>query len=208
VSKIIHDPKQVIDYLADFDLHPAKIQDALQRAMSARLATPKSQPRTASGLNFFNHFVGGVRQQYCSMGWQQMDEENFSTMVSPTHPLQIAFARGTSGTGICDGNIPTTRSRRGPHFKKAVDNNSLLPGLFPPPIEYKVNGLLTYVLLYNYDAKFIFSELSKPVSYCDKDERPDGWDHRVIIEPIPLENFADTCKDNTQKDFDVSVEPK
>ena len=206
--KIVHASKQVLDYLADLGLHHDKIRDALQRAMSARLATPKSQPRTAPGLNFFNHFVGGVREQYCSMGWQQRDEENFATMVSPTSPLQIAFARGTSGTGLCDGNIPTTRSKRGPHFKKAVDDNSLLPGLFPPPIEYRVNGLLTCVLLYNYDKKFIYSELSKPVSYCDKDERPDGWDHRVIMAPIPLENFADTCKDDIQVDFEVSVEPK
>lgn len=194
--------------LAALGLSIEIFHNALALGMGAYESTSKLAPTTAAGTNFSNSVVVSLRSQLLPLGWVMSNRENFSSTISPDGRILVYSARGDDNTGIKGDKYPTTKSPKGRLTSTVINKNLFLPGMEPldeaPDLKFEE----AWLFLFNYNKGFILSELSKPISFREKDGRPDDYETRLILPPITLENPGKMDNNNLRMDVDVPVEPR
>jgi hypothetical protein len=192
-QSIIVDPDDVNRQLSELGLTASLLATVARAAALERLSATPLHPPTAAG---FMQWAGGVvslREQTITLGgWDPVNVKNQGLTVNRGLGIVIAVAGGDKDTGLAKG-IPTTRCKRGPATKKAIDDNSaqlqLFPEYFELPEEIKDEeyGIFWLLLIYvDQERQEVRSELSRPMGW-KSDRRPSGFAPRVILPSIDID---------------------
>ena len=183
--------------LAHFDL----TQDALAQIISDAHAERASllaryYPRNASGLTFYFHVVGGLRQYLMEKrrGWKDVTDHGLEFVENEKKRLRIGYCSADEATGI-EGRSPRSR-RRGSASMYAASKNMLqtllrFPTRFLTDRPEKPDGpdageVQSWFLAVFRSATAYRLELALPIKCSDGQFV--GWADRVFIDEIPLDS--------------------
>jgi hypothetical protein len=194
-ESVLYQPEDVNPALTELGLTTEILQEAVGQAALARLEVTPHSPRTAGGSMQWFAGVASLRDQLVPLGgWEPINEDNQGLVFNRKSGIVLAVAGGDADTGISTG-LPTTRSKKGPRMKEAIDRNQIqmFPEYFRLPISERIRNLGTLWLLLvhvSLQHQQVRAELSRPVRYAH-DRRPSEFMPRIILAPIDLdETFA------------------
>lgn len=185
----LHVQRNEVDVaLSNLGLTPAPLFEAVIAGLLARDACTANDPPFLPGIYQWGKTVRALREALAPLGWSRSDEGNFCTVVEPGGSFAIAVASGSEDTGRADGQMPTTKRRKGPSTADAVHANAQLDLFeeFAPTVTTEPD-LATWFLLFYGDTDEIRAELSLPNSIGD-DGHIDGWRERILLGSRPLDD--------------------
>lgn len=181
------------------DVHPDLTEEMFREVLEyARDSTTVSDngflAPTGPGTFMYHYGISKIRELLAEKGWKSDSFRNLPYTVSQDESVKITLATGNATTGIKEG--------LGPQLKEKGRTPSFLNGqmtLFNPD-DYAVDqpqGTLWY-LVFHVDRKLqeIRMELSMPV--FDNTNQVKGWVHRIIMDPVPLQNTRTTLPFNEE----------
>ena len=176
--------------LAQLSLRQSELTPAVQLGLAAAVGCTRHDPLNLPGLLQWGRTIRGLRDALVPHGWTSENDQNFPTVVNPEGTLAISVAGGDYYTGRSDGT-PSTRSKKGPVTRAAVQQNQLcfaivggelvtapLPDSTPLPRS-------TWLLLHYHDreAAEMRMELSLPAGLDDEDIVT-AWHERILLAPL------------------------
>lgn len=174
------------------NLTPEILRQVVMECVAAKANTTNHHPKTAGGSMAWFEGVRALRDLTVTRGWESRDVHNQGLIVEPKLGIVITIAGGDKGTGRESG-APSTRSKKGPKLKDAVQLNQLRlfkDERFEEGIRLvTVNDLgVLWLLLFHMDMKKreVRAELSRPVEY--EKNRPTHFDKRIIVGPISMDD--------------------
>lgn len=182
---------QVADRLAELGLKAEILEFALRGADAEARTYTELDPPNMQGMARYSRTVRLLREQLVPLGWSYDNPRNLARTVSPDRQVALIATLGDAATGVPHVR-PSTRYEKGIATVEAVSRNFLqltLPmdlGDDQPaePAEAEVDGIATWILLYNVTDAEIRAELSLPDSMVDG--YIDTWLERIILPPVPL----------------------
>ncbi len=193
-DSVFYQPEDVQPKLAEMGLTAEVLQETVGQAALARIEVTPHSPRTAGGSMQWFAGVASLRDQLIPLGWEPINEDNQGLVFNKKLGIVLTVAGGDADTGISKG-FPTTRSKKGPRTKEAIDRNQIqiFPEYFRLPISERIRNIGTlWMLLVHVSPQHqqVRAELSRPVRY-DGAGRPRDFQPRIILAPIDLnETFA------------------
>jgi hypothetical protein len=180
------EPPEVRQRLRELGLELEDLYDSILVGDAAGRGCTVFFPQQAAGFIRWAHSVAELRERLSQAGWTLDDDCNLPRIVSPDGAIAIAVSTGDELTGDLL-HAPSTRYRRGPASRRAVQINgqlsifALLPGQTDGPVERESRR--TYLLLIHIEGEDIRAELSLP-----RRIREDGgvadYTERIILPPI------------------------
>lgn len=198
---------RVADRLAELGLKAEILEFALRGADAEARTYTLLDPPNMQGMARYSRTVRLLREQLVPLGWSYDNPRNLARTVSPDRQVAIIATLGDAATGMPDVR-PSTRYEKGVATVEAVSRNFLQLTLpidlgDDEPVDADVDGIATWVLLYNVTESEIRAELSLPDSMVDG--YIDTWVERIILTPIPLEPMTDVDVARPAVDPDVVV---
>lgn len=186
---VIHDELEDVDVaLARLGLTAPPLMRSVRAGYLSRISRTANDAPIAAGFYHWNETLRTLRDELVVLGWTRVDEQMFSTILSPDGRIAISVSSGDEATGHPRG-FPRTKRDKGPRTADAIYANVEQLDLFvaaPEPTLEKEVECLTYVLLFHADATELRAELSLPVSMDEKDHI-DSWRERIILRSQPLD---------------------
>lgn len=150
--------------------------------------------------------VAALREALLPEGWTRKDEKNFALVINTERGLAINVATGDAGTGQPD-RPASNKAPKGVTTAGAISANQMQLELFDlaDVIYLKAdNDLITYFLLLHRGQNEIRCELSLP-SLMGPDGFIAGWQERIILPAIPLDDSAIDIDVPDVPDIDIAV---
>jgi hypothetical protein len=185
---IRNEPEDVDAALARLGLAAPSLMRSVRAGYLSRISRTANDAPIAAGFYHWNETLRTLRDELVVLGWQRVDEQMFSTIVSPDGKIAISVSSGDEATGNPRG-FPRTKRDKGPRTADAIYVNVGQLDLFEKAPELTPEeeiDCLTYVLLFHADATELRAELSLPVSMDEKDHI-DSWRERIILRSQPLD---------------------
>jgi hypothetical protein len=140
------------------------------------------------GMARYSRTVRLLREQLLPLGWWYDNPRNLARTVSPDRQVAVIATLGDAATGVPQVR-PSTRYEKGIATVEAVSRNFVQLTLpmdvgGDQPVDPDMDGIATWILLYNVTESEIRAELSLPDSMVDG--YIDTWLERIILAPIPL----------------------
>jgi len=178
----------VADRLAELGLKAEILEFALRGADAEARTYTELDPPNMQGMARYSRTVRLLREQLLPLGWSYDNPRNLARTVSPDRQVAIIATLGDAATGL-PGVRPSTRYEKGIATVEAVSRNFIqlaLPiDLGDEPADAYIDGIATWMLLYNVTESEIRAELSLPDSMVDG--YIDTWMERIILAAIPTE---------------------
>jgi hypothetical protein len=180
---------QVADRLAELGLKAEILEFALRGADAEARTYTALDPPNMQGMARYSRTVRLLREQLMPLGWSYDNPRNLARTVSPDRQVAVIATLGDAATGVPHVR-PSTRYEKGIATVEAVSRNFLQLSLpmdlgDDAPVDADVDGIATWILLYNVTETEIRGELSLPDSMVDG--YIDTWLERIILPPIPLQ---------------------
>ncbi len=183
----------------DYELICEVLDAAHSRSGRATKASAKAQ----RGSDFFFAMVEHLRLKLIPKGFTSVNDTNIEMVRSPKNTFQIATGQGDKATG--NVNKPAgTKNPKGPATTHLVENNQGgFDSITPHP---SWDAIKTWWLLYRVtpsddDMRFIYSEISLPVSHAGKSF---VWSKRIILPPYQLGKIQDPPQEPPSVDVPVA----
>lgn len=195
--------------LAELGLEEARLRDAVRRGQFAWSTCTANHPPLIPGIWAWGETVRALREYVLTIGWSRSDENNYSVVLSPDERIAIAVATGDEGTGRAYVS-PSTKAPKGPSTVEAVAANQLLLDLFEalePRVESSSGhseDRATWILLIHRTQNEVRCELSLPSSIGD-DGRIDGWQERILLTPVPVDNEPTEVLPPPMQDVEIEI---
>jgi len=183
--------------LADFDLTHEALAQIISDAHAERASLlGRYYPRNASGLTFYFHVVGGLRQYLIERrrGWKNVTDHGLEFVEHEKKRIRIGYCSADEATGI-EGQTPRSR-RRGAASIYAASKNMLqtllrFPTRFLTDRPEKAEGadageVQSWFLAVFRSATAYRLELALPIRCSDGQFV--GWAERVFIDEISLDS--------------------
>lgn len=207
-TMIRNEPEDVDAALARLGLAAPPLMRSVRAGYLSRISRTANDAPIAAGFYHWNETLRTLRDELVVLGWQRVDEQMFSTVVSPDGKIAISVSSGDEATGNPRG-FPRTKRDKGPRTADAIYVNVEQLDLFekaPEPTSEEEVECLTYVLLFHADATELRAELSLPVSMDEKDHI-DSWRERIILRSQPLDpEGAAMPEPDFGPDIDIDVQ--
>ncbi|SNS54063.1 hypothetical protein SAMN06309944_0712 [Micrococcales bacterium KH10] len=208
---VIHEGSAVQQRLAHLGIAQKRLDDALDAGDSAARQADRFSPVTAAGTYRWMSTVQLLRMGLASDGWNLNDDRNSPRIIRADGKVAVIAVRGTSGTGLRDGE-PKTANPRGNATSRAVQINGQLEfavtALLADMSAEKTSDTQTWFLLYfpGQDNE-LRAELSLPVMINDKGV-VGAWTERILLpgrnygadKVVPLDASGDD-----DVDFDIAA---
>ena len=209
LKTVIHAEQEDVDAaLARLGLTAPPLMRSVRAGYLSRISRTANDAPIAAGFYHWNETLRTLRDELVVLGWTRVDEQMFSTILSPDGRIAISVSSGDEATGQPRG-FPRTKRDKGPRTADAIYANVEQLDLFeaaPEPISEEEVECLTYVLLFHADATELRAELSLPVSMDEKDHI-DSWRERIILRAQPLDpEDAAMPKPDFGPDIDIDVQ--
>lgn len=209
LKTVIHDkPEEVDAALARLGLTPPPLMRAVRAGYLSRISRTANDAPIAAGFYHWNETLRTLRDELVVLGWTRVDEQMFSTILSPDGRIAISVSSGDEATGSARG-FPRTKRDKGPRTADVIHANVEQLDLFettPESAPEEEAECLTYVLLFHADATELRAELSLPVSMDEKDHI-DSWRERIILGAQPLDPEGATMPEpDFGPDIDIDVQ--
>lgn len=182
------EPQDVDVALGRLGLSAAPLLRAVVAGYVSRISRTANDAPIAAGFYQWNETLRTLRDELVRLGWTRVDEQMFSTAVSPDGRIAITVSSGDEATGNPRG-YPRTKRDKGPRTADAIDANVEQLELFerePASAARITSDCLTYVLLFHAGPRELRAELSLPVS-LDEDDHIDRWSERIILRSQPID---------------------
>ncbi|AER32998.1 putative plasmid-related protein [Pantoea ananatis PA13] len=225
---VLADPNDVESYLQPMNLSQSDLALILERGLSGRYSTTQNHPATSRGQYFYGEGVSAAREILASKGYSRLSLRNVELTVSDK--VAIYLCRGCSQTGFVHG-YPESRMKKGDFTRELmglIHNNNpgqgeltlgdsqikldldLPEGDIIPLLPNKIGRDLWFLLyeLYDldeFDRKGIRAELSRPVSYNNKNV-VNSFSTRLILDihqPDPIVRKGDAPQFTPDIDLDI-----
>jgi hypothetical protein len=179
---------EVTDRLAELGLKAEILEFALRGADAEARTYTQLDPPNMQGMARYSRTVRLLREQLLPLGWSYDNPRNLARTVSPDRQVAVIATLGDAATGVPHVR-PSTRYEKGIATVEAVSRNFVQLTLpmdvgDDPPVDPDIDGIATWILLYNVTESEIRAELSLPDSMVDG--YIDTWLERIILPPIPL----------------------
>ena len=209
LKTVIHDkPEEVEMALSRLGLTAAPLLRAVRAGYLSRISRTANDAPIAAGFYHWNETLRTLRDELVVLGWTRVDEQMFSTILSPDGRVAISVSSGDEATGSPRG-FPRTKRDKGPCTADAIYANVQQLDLFKAtsePDADKEMDCFTYVLLFHADATELRAELSLPVS-LDENDHIDSWRERIILRTQPLDpEGAAAPEPDFSPDIDIDVQ--
>lgn len=209
LKTVIHaEPEDVEVALARLGLTVLPLMRSVRTGYLSRISRTANDAPIAAGFYHWNETLRTLRDELVVLGWTRVDEQMFSTILSPDGRIAISVSSGDEATGDPRG-FPRTKRDKGPRTADAIYTNVEQLDFFktaPEPVSEEAAECLTYVLLFHADATELRAELSLPVSMDEKDHI-DSWRERIILRAQPLDpEDAAMPKPDFGPDIDIDVQ--
>jgi hypothetical protein len=201
------EPEDVDTALARLGLAVAPLQRAVRSGYLSRIARTANDAPIAAGFYQWNDTLRALRDELVLLGWSRVDEQGFSTALSPDGSIAIAVSSGDEATGTVRG-FPRTKRDKGPRTADAINANVAQLDLFPETIVRPAisEECLTYVLLFYSGRNELRAELSLPVSLDERDHI-NSWRERIILPMQPIDpEGAVMPKPDFSPEIDIDVQ--
>lgn len=188
LKTVIHaEPETVEAALSRLALTAAPLMRSVRAGYLSRISRTANDAPIAAGFYQWNETLRTLRDELVVLGWTRVDEQMFSTVLSPDGRVAISVSSGDEATGNPRG-YPRTKRDKGPRTAEAIHANVGQLDLFETEPEPKQDEgeCLTYVLLFHADTTELRAELSLPVSMDERDHI-DSWRERIILRSQPLD---------------------
>jgi len=182
------DGDEVTDRLAELGLKAEILEFALRGADAEARTYTQLDPPNMQGMARYSRTVRLLRELLLPLGWSYDNPRNLARTVSPDRQVAVIATLGDAATGVPHVR-PSTRYEKGIATVEAVSRNFVQLSLpmdvgDDPPVDPDMDGIATWILLYNVTESEIRAELSLPASMVDG--YIDTWLERIILPPIPL----------------------
>ncbi len=182
------DGDEVTDRLAELGLKAEILEFALRGADAEARTYTQLDPPNMQGMARYSRTVRLLRELLLPLGWSYDNPRNLARTVSPDRQVAVIATLGDAATGVPHVR-PSTRYEKGIATVEAVSRNFVQLSLpmdvgDDPPVDPDMDGIATWILLYNVTESEIRAELSLPDSMVDG--YIDTWLERIILPPIPL----------------------
>jgi hypothetical protein len=179
---------EVADRLAELGLKAEILELALRGADAEARTYTQLDPPNMQGMARYSRTVRLLREQLLPLGWWYDNPRNLARTVSPDRQVAVIATLGDAATGVPQVR-PSTRYEKGIATVEAVSRNFVQLTLpmdvgDDQPVDPDMDGIATWILLYNVTESEIRAELSLPDSMVDG--YIDTWLKRIILAPIPL----------------------
>ncbi len=179
---------EVADRLAELGLKAEILEFALRGADAEARTYTQLDPPNMQGMARYSRTVRLLRELLLPLGWSYDNPRNLARTVSPDRQVAVIATLGDAATGVPHVR-PSTRYEKGIATVEAVSRNFVQLSLpmdvgDDPPVDPDIDGIATWILLYNVTESEIRAELSLPDSMVDG--YIDTWLERIILPPIPL----------------------
>lgn len=210
-TAIRNTPEDVGAALRRLGLTAAPLMRAVRAGYISRVSRTANDAPIAAGFYHWNETLRTLRDELVMLGWTRVDEQMFSTILSPDGKTAISVSSGDDATGDPRG-FPKTKRDKGPRTADAIDANIGQLDLFDTAPEMVLAAALedeveclTYVLLFHANATELRAELSLPVS-MDEHDHIDTWRERIILRSQPIDPEGDTLpKPDFGPEIDIDV---
>lgn len=186
-------PDDVDAALARLGLSEPPLMRSVRSGYLSRISRTANDAPIAAGFYHWNETLRTLRDELVLLGWTRVDEQMFSTILSPDGKIAISVSSGDEATGDPRG-YPKTKRDKGPRTADAIYANVGQLDFFKPtpePAPVEELECLTYVLLFHANATELRAELSLPVS-MDENDHIDNWRERIILRSQPLDPEGST----------------
>lgn len=186
-------PDDVDAALTRLGLSEPPLMRSVRAGYLSRISRTANDAPIAAGFYHWNETLRTLRDELVLLGWTRVDEQMFSTILSPDGKIAISVSSGDEATGDPRG-YPKTKRDKGPRTADAIDVNVGQLDFFKPtpePAPVEELECLTYVLLFHANATELRAELSLPVS-MDENDHIDNWRERIILRSQPLDPEGST----------------
>lgn len=209
LKTVIHDtPENADAALARLGLTMAPLMRAVRAGYLSRISRTANDAPIAAGFYHWNETLRTLRDELVVLSWSRVDEQMFSTVLSPDGKIAISVSSGDEATGDPHG-FPRTKRDKGPRTADAIYANVGQLDLFETVSESSSEEeveCLTYVLLFHADAHELRAELSLPVS-MDEQDHIDNWRERIILRSQPIDpEGAAMPKPDFGPEIDIDVQ--
>lgn len=186
-SQTYEQPRTVRRRLKAMGLDVETLTTAALRAATARFACTDFHPPSAPGFFMFAEAVRALRELLCPppQGWEQNNDSNFCTVVSPDGRIAIAVAGGDDATGD-PVRTPSTQHPKGPLTLAAVEMNQT-SFAFAAPAQRNLDGSQPWFLLISVTEAEVRAELSLPETMSAAGWIT-SWKTRLLLPPIPIDS--------------------
>jgi hypothetical protein len=179
---------EVADRLAELGLKAEILEYALRGADAEARTYTQLDPPNMQGMARYSRTVRLLREQLLPLGWWYDNPRNLARTVSPDRQVAVIATLGDAATGVPQVR-PSTRYEKGIATVEAVSRNFVQLTLpmdvgDDQPVDPDMDGIATWILLYNVTESEIRAELSLPDSMVDG--YIDTWLERIILAPIPV----------------------
>lgn len=178
------------------------LEQVIKNGEIARDSCTKNDPPSTAGFTAWSTSVRTLRDLLVPQGWERNDEQNFSTVISPTRDIAIAVATGNEATGD-ETKIQNTKYARGAATKAAIEENRNMYSLFPLPPEQVKEKRATWILLKKRTGDTVYAELSLP-DRMTNEGFVENWKTRIIFKPILIDPTI-ILEDDSTEEIDVPV---
>ena len=191
--------------LAELGLTPEIIQEALLAGELHRRRCTRNHPPSYAGYGAWAETICRLGELKRPDNWVRRDPSNLSLIVSPDESVALAVATGDERTGRNGMPHPRTKYGKGPTVLTAVERNAEQLLLFDSARREKAKRPpLTWFLLVRRGRGEIRWEVSLPDAVDDEGYIV-SWSHRIILEPISLEDSEEREPLEPTDEIDIEV---
>jgi hypothetical protein len=179
---------EVADRLAELGLKAEILEFALRGADAEARTYTQLDPPNMQGMARYSRTVRLLREQLLPLGGGYDNPRTRARTVTPARQVAVNATLGDAATGVPHVR-PSTRYEKGIATVEAVSRNFVQLTLpmdvgDDQRVDPDMDGVATWILLYNVTESEIRAELSLPDSMVDG--YIDTWLERIILAPIPL----------------------